>query len=158
MAIIGFTTKLELDAGVGTFTEITEVNMISLPAVETSTVETTFMGQSTTWRDYTPGLTDAGVLGFETNFSTATYNTLFAVKGKKKATTIIPSTGQDIRYRVTSPDENGGTANGASSFTFNGILTKLDTSFDIEGKVVIKGEVKVCGAITIAATTNTQIT
>lgn len=149
-AIIGYSTKLELDAGVGTFTEIPEVNMITLPSVESSVVETTHINQSTTWKDYTPGLTDGGSLSFECNFSTATYATLFGVKGRKKITTVIPPTGNDIKWQITSPDENGATALGSTKFTFNGILTKLDTSFEIEGKVVIKAEIKVCGAITVA--------
>jgi hypothetical protein len=149
MAIIGFTAKLELDPGTASYTEISETTLISLPAFETATVETSYLGMSTPDRTYTPGLTDNGTLSFECNYSKATFNTLAGVKGKLKITTQIPPTGNNINWRITSPDEDGAGAGTAQTFTFNGILTKLETSFETEAVVKIKGEVKISGAITV---------
>lgn len=146
MATIGFTAKLELDNGSGTFAVIDEATMITVPAQETTTVETTHLNLSTPIKTFTPGLTDPGVLSFEANYTKASYNQLNAVRGKlKDGANPIPPTGDDIKWKITAPDD--GTP---QVFTFNGILTKLELGFETEAVVKIKGEVKVSGEITIA--------
>lgn len=151
MATIGFTAKLELDNGGGTFAIIDEATMITVPAQETTTVETTHLNLSTPMKTFTPGLTDPGVLSFEANYTKASYNQLNAVRGKlKDGANPIPPTGDDIKWRITAPDEDGAGAGTAQTFTFAGILTKLELGFETEAVVKIKGEVKVSGAITIA--------
>jgi hypothetical protein len=149
MAIIGFTAKLELDPGTGSYATIDECTMITLPAFETTSIETSHLNLITPDRTYTPGLTDNGTLSFECNYSKATYNTLHSIKGKLKVTSQIPPTGNNINWRITSPDEDGAGAGTAQTFTFNGFLTKLETAFETEAVVKIKGEVKVNGAITV---------
>lgn len=150
MAVIGFTSKLELDPGTATFGLISDTTMISIPAQEVSTVETSWLGMSDTNRTYTPGLTDPGVMSFECNYTKTGYSALNAVRGKLKVTTAIPPTGNAINWKITCPDEDGAGVNTAQSFTFNGILTKLEVSIETEGLMKIKGEVKVSGPVTVA--------
>lgn len=151
MAVIGFTAKLELNDGASNaFVVVDETTMITLPAQDVTTVETTYLGLSTPYKTYTPGLTDSGTLSFECNYTKATYTRLQAVRGKLKHTTIIPPSGTNVEWKVTAPDEDAGGVGTAQSFTMNGILTKLDLSMEVEGVMRIKGEVKVSGAITVA--------
>jgi hypothetical protein len=124
--------------------------MISIPQQEVQTVETSWLGMSDTNRIFTPALTDPGVLGFECNYTKATYTSLNAVRGRLKLSTVIPPTGNNINWRVTCPDEDGAGAVTAQTFTFNGILTKLEVSIEVEGVMKIKGEVKVSGPVTVA--------
>lgn len=151
MAVIGFTAKLELNDGASNaFVVVDEATTITLPAQDVTTVETTYLGLPTPHKTYTPGLTDSGTLGFECNYAATTYNRLQAVRGYLKYTTQIPPSGTAVQWKVTAPDEDAGGAGTAQTFTMNGILTKLDVSFEVEGVVKIKGEVKVSGAITVA--------
>jgi len=151
MATIGFTAKLELNDGASNaYDVVAETTMITLPAQDVTTVETTYLGLSTPHKTFTPGLTDSGVLSFECNFTEATYNRLQAVRGKLKHTTIIPPSGTDVNWKVTAPDEDAGGAGTAMTFTMNGILTKLEVSMEVEAVMKIKGEIKISGAITVA--------
>ena len=146
MAIIGFSAALAIDPGTATFTNLPELVMVSLPAFETTTVETSHLGLSNTYKTFTPGLTDGGVMTFECNYSKAAYTQLQTVLGKLKITTAIPPSGNDIRYRVTLPDEDAGGAGTAQVFT----LTKMECSAEVESIMKIKGEVKVNSNITVA--------
>jgi hypothetical protein len=151
MAVIGFTAKLELYDGTSNAYEVVdETTMITLPAQDVTTGETTYLGLATPYKTYTPGLTDSGTLSFECNYTKATYNRLQAVRGKLKHTTVIPPSGTDVNWKVTAPDEDAGGAGTAQTFTMNGILTKLDLGIEIEGVMKIKGEVTISGAITVA--------
>lgn len=153
MAIVGFSTTLALgsDNASPTYTDITELNMVTIPEFETGTVESSYMNQSTKFRDYLPTLTNPGVVEFECNFSTAQHAALYAVMGRKKYTgTTLPQTGNNVMWKIITPDENGATANGFTTFVFNGILTKCACSFSTEEKLVIKGSIQVCGAVTIS--------
>lgn len=150
MAVIGFTSKLELDPGTSTYGLISDTTMITIPSQEVSTVETSWLGMSDTNRTYTPGLTDPGVLSFECNYSKSGYTALNTVRGKLKITTAIPPTGNPVMWKITAPDEDGAGVATPQSFTFNGILTKLEVNIETEGLMKIKGEVKVSGAITVA--------
>jgi len=151
MAVIGFTAKLELnDGSSNAYAVIDELTMITLPAQDVTTVETTHLGLSTPFKTFTPGLTDSGVLSFECNFTEDNYARLQAVRGKLKHSSSIPPSGTDVNWKVTAPDEDAGGAETAMTFVMNGILTKLDVSMEIESVMKIKGEVKISGAITVA--------
>jgi len=150
MAFIGFSAKLELDPGTATYALISDATTITLPSQETASIETSHLNMANTMRTFTPGLTDPGVLSFECDYSKATYNTLVAVKGLLKIGGQIPPTGNNINWRISSPDEDGAAAGNPQTFTFNGFLTKLETSFEMESVIKIKGEVKVSGLVTIA--------
>lgn len=152
MAVIGFTSKLELDPGTGSFAVIDEMTMITIPAMEVTSVETSYLGISASapYKQFTPGLIDPGVLAFECNYKKDTYNTLNGVRGKLKATTAIPPTGSDVKWKVTCPDEDGAGSSTAQTFTWNGFLTKLEVNVEVEGVMKIKGEVKLSGACTVA--------
>lgn len=152
MGIIGFTSKLEYDSGGGTFTAVSETTTITIPAMEVTSVETSHLGISASapYKTFTPGLIDAGVLAFECNYSSTVYSALHGLRGKLKATTIIPPTGGDVRWRVTAPDEDGSGSGTAQTFTWNGFLTKCEVNVGVEDVMKIKGEVKLSGAPTIA--------
>jgi len=151
LATIGFTAKLELnDGSSNAYAVVDETTMITLPAQDVTTVETTYLGLTTPCKTFTPGLTDSGTLSFECNYTEATYSRLQAVRGKLKHTTIIPPSGTDVNWKVTAPDEDAGGAGTALTFIMNGILTKLDLSIEVEAVMKIKGEVKISGAITVA--------
>lgn len=148
--IIGFTSKLELDPGTGTFELVIGTTTVTSPAREVSMLETSWLGMADRYRTYTPGLIDPGNVSFEANYSKETYMQLDAVYGLTKIGGAIPPTGADIRWKVTFPDEDGvGTGTG-QTFTFNGSLEKLTADAEIEAVMKIKGEIKISGAVAIA--------
>jgi hypothetical protein len=153
MAIVGFQSTLGLgnDNASPTYTDIVELNMVSIPEFETGTVEASYMNQSTKYRDFIPTLTNPGVIEFECNFTTAQHAALYAVHGKKKYTgSLLPQTGNNVMWQIKTPDENGATSNGLTTFVFNGILTKMSCSLGMEEKLVIKGTIQICGSVTIS--------
>lgn len=151
MAIIGFTAALSVNDGAAqAYVAIDDVTMITLPSSDTATVETTSLGTASAFRTYTGALTDSGNLTFECHYSKATYTRLSALVGFLKYTTRIPPSGADVTWKVTAPDEDAGGSGTAQTFTMKGILVKLETSFETESLVKIKGEVKISGGITIA--------
>lgn len=151
MGIIGFTAKLEVnDGSSNAYAVIDQATTITLPSQDTTSVETTYLGLSTPHKTFTPGLTDAGTLSFECNYTSATYARLQGLLGKLKHDSRIPPTGTDVNWKITAPDEDGSGSGGAQTFTMNGFLSKLDLSMEVEAVMKIKGEVKISGAITVA--------
>jgi hypothetical protein len=151
MAVIGFTAALSVNDGSSNAQqEIDQVTMITLPSQDTAVVEASYLGMTDPYKEFLPGLTDSGVLGFECNYSKATYNRLVALVGKQKHTTRIPASGTNVEWEITAPDEDAGGAGTAQTFTFNGILTKLEVNVEVEAVMKIKAEVKVNGKITVA--------
>lgn len=149
--IIGFGATLDVNDGASNaYEDIPEVTMITLPDLSTTSVETTYLGLSEPYKTFTPGLTDAGVLTFDCNWSSATYARMFALLGKLKHSTRIPPTGTDVNWRITSPDEDASGSGGAQTYTFNGFLTKIGQPIEIEGVMKMSCEVKISGEITIA--------
>lgn len=152
MACIGFTATVSVNDGASNASvAFDEVVQITLPSRDTTIVETSFMGMSSPDKTYVGGLSDNGNLAIEMNWTKVTYNRLNALLGKARYGTRIPSTGSAaVSWVVTSPDEDGPGANTAQIFTFGGILSKLDLSFDTEGIAKIKCDIKVTGAITLS--------
>lgn len=151
MAVIGFTGSLSVNDGASNAQAvIDQTTMITLPSQDTATVEASYLGMTDPYKEFLPGLTDSGVLGFECNYTSATYTRLAALLGKKGHTTRIPSSGTAVTWKVTAPDEDAGGAGTAQSFTFGGILTKIEMSMEVEAVMKIKAEVKVNGKITVA--------
>ena len=147
---IGFTASLSVNDGSSNAQQaIPNVKMITLPTLDTAMIETTTLGSATPDKTFTPGLTDSGNLSFECLYTADTYSRLATLVGKLKHSTRIPPTGTDVTWLVTAPDEDGAGAGAAQTFTFNGCLTKIETSMEIEAVMMIKGEVKVSGNVTV---------
>lgn len=149
--MIGFTSKLSVNDGTSNAdTVLAEVVNITWPSLDTEAIENTHMGLTDPFKTYTPGLTDAGTIQFECNYSSATYTRLYALLGKLKHDQRIPATGTAVTWKISAPDEDGSGSGTAQSFSFNGMLSKLDMSADNNTNMVIKGEIKISGKPTIA--------
>lgn len=151
MALIGFSAKLEVNDGASNaYQEVDETTMITLPSQDTTTIEASYLGMTDPYKEFLPGLTDSGVLGFEANYSATVYSRLNDLLGKLKHGNRIPATGTSVNWKVTAPDADAGGSGSPQVFTMNGILTKLEVSMEVEAVMKIKGEVKINGQITVA--------
>lgn len=134
MAVIGFTAQLEAGTGASDALEVvSESTMIQVPALQASTVESTHLAVTDGIRTYIPGLIDPGTVSFEANYTAGVYSKLKAILAKKKP------------WKISSPEDENQT------FSFDGILTKVDLSFETEAVAKIKGEVKVTGDVTLGS-------
>ena len=151
MVNLALNAKLELDPGTGSYSIVDDCTTISVPEFSVGVVDTSHLNLLTPHRTFTPGLIDNGSVTFECHFTEATYSQLLAVLGKKKITTVIPPTGANVNWRITAMDEDAAGALTPVTWTFNGFLNKLGTSFDeAEAIVKIKGEIKCDNLVTVA--------
>jgi hypothetical protein len=146
MATLGYTTKLELDPGTGTFAELLNCISITLPKSNVNMVDSTSLTSANRTRTYVPGLIDAGSFDFEVQYAKATLTALKAVEGIAS----VGSTPLPVKWRITLPDEDGAGAITAVVFTFPGTLVSLEGDAKVEDILVLKCGVKVTGAVTIA--------
>lgn len=134
MATIGITAKLEYESG-STWVEVDNCKSIQFPGFNVSSVDTTHLGLTDYGMTFKPGMVDAGVCGFEAEYTEATYT---ALQGLVR---------DSIGWRITAPDEGGGSP---VAVTCDGFLTKLDVSIAPNEEVMISGEIKFTGLPAVA--------
>lgn len=145
MATTGFGAKIQVQTNGSTWVDIADGVTLGLPKPEVGEAEYTHLAQADRYRRYLPTLIEAGVVPFECDYAKATVLQLDPLLGVAKVTT------NDVKWKITGPDEDGAGAVTAVTFTFNGFLQKLDYGDPEKDEIlIIKGEVRIDGPITIA--------
>ena len=133
MAIIGVTAKLEYSTDEGTtYIQVPNCKSVSFPAMSVTSVETTHLGITDYAKTYIPGMTDAGNVSFEAEFTSDTYTALSSILRTEDKWQISSPSGESI---VVSCD---------------GFLMSMSTSMAGEEEVMISGEVKMTGKPEVA--------
>lgn len=137
MSIIGYGTTVEVEtaAGSGSFTALALVFSASPPSAEIDTVDTTHFGSADRRREFIPGLTDSGTVSIEMNYVPNSATDQFVEAWRLSFTTRA--------IRVTFP-------NGARS-SFSGFVLTYQSSVPLDDKMTASLEIKVSGAVTMAA-------
>lgn len=126
MATIGVSAKLEYENG-SAWAEVYNIKTVNFPDFTTTSVETTNLANVDYGKTFIPGMVDAGVITFNSEYTTASYVALSALVRDL------------IGWRVTSPSGEG------DILTCDGFLTKLSVNFDSDVEVMITGEIKLSG-------------
>jgi len=138
-AIIAYGASVELSAnGTTGWAEIPEITGIPVPATETDYVDVTSLDSPNGYREYIPGLKDAGNLTIPANYTHNGYQTLVAYQ----------NSGDLAHFRVTlapAPDQSAGDV-----FTFAGYITVAVDAGDVGGKVSMSINVRISGDVTWA--------
>jgi len=136
LAHIGFGATLGYDAAGGSsFTSVS--NLVSISGIgsdEIELVDATHLGSANKRKQYIGGARETAEISAECHYSEASYNALVALLGDETCT-----------WRITFPEESS-----PLTFTFTGILTKLETDIEMDSVVTLKLTIKVNSAITIA--------
>lgn len=139
MAVIAHGTQFAIwdptaNAGAGGFVAVAEVLDISGPKIAQETVDVT--SHSSTWREHKATIADGGEVTFDINYDPAdsTHQLLRAAA----------SDGATHQFQVTFPDT------GASTATFDGIVTGFEISAPVADKMTAALTIRVTGAITFA--------
>lgn len=136
-AILAFGATVELSANGSTgWASIPELTSVAVPATEQDYVDVTSLDSTGGYREYIPGLKDAGSLSLNANYTHDGYQMLAAYQ-----------TSGDIAYfRVTlvaAPDQSTGDV-----FTFAGYITVAVDAGDVAGKVGMTINLRISGAVT----------
>lgn len=124
---IGVTTKFEHESG-SSWVEVYKTRSVNYPGYNTSSVDNTSLANDDFAMTYEPGMIDANVITFESEWSEASYATLQGIVSDREA----------IGWRVSGPD-------GSDPLTCDGFLTKLDVNITPGELMIISGEVKLTG-------------
>jgi len=125
----GTTFQRKADSSVNTFHDIGEVTKISGPALSKSSVEMTHMKSTARYREFKPGLRDAGDVTVEFNFTQAAYGQLLA-DYESNLTHF---------YRMVFPDTY------ASQWDIEAFTTDLPLDVPMDDKITCKVTFKITG-------------
>lgn len=125
MSVIGFTADLTIGA-----VPVDTATTITLGGIMSDAVEDTHLGTASA-RTFIGGLVDSGAVTWSANYDATTFSSLHALVGTVQSCEINSPTDED------------------QSFTFDAVVTKLDTSFATADLVVMNGELKITGDITL---------
>lgn len=132
--MIGVTASLSFETG-STDTPIAKVRKIGGPSWTRTKIDTTHLGIDDGWMVSEPGMSEGTPVTFEAEYSAETWNALQALNSLDLDEAIIG-------WTITPPSGVSG-----ATATFDGYLTKLETSFAPNELVVITGEVTITGPI-----------
>lgn len=137
MAGIGYNTRFSIEnaPGSGVFVELAEVYEVTPPNASVDQVDVTHYQSAGKTREFIPGLVDGGTVTVSMNFAPNSV-TDQRIEGLKLAGTVLA-------MRVTFP--NGATA------TFPAGVQSYTKAIPVDDKMTATMEVKVAGAVTIAA-------
>ncbi len=129
-ALHGHGSTLILGAGGGTnTTAITEIISINGPSASKDPIDVSNFGSSAKWKEFIPGMIDAGEISLTVNYTETDANNL---EGWLTAAT--------DKITLTFP--------GNDTFTATGFVTSLGTSIETEDKVTQEVTIKLTGALT----------
>lgn len=127
MSVIGFTATLTIGA-----VSVDEATTITLSGVMADAVEDTHLGTASA-RTFIGGLVNSGTVSWSANYDSTTFSSLHALVGTTASCEIESPTSED------------------QSFTFDAVVTKLDTSFSSPDLVLMNGELQISGDITLGS-------
>lgn len=118
------------------YTQIPEMKSVAVPAVETEYVEATSLDSPDGFREYVPGLKDAGTLALSAGYTAAGYEQQVADQ----------ATGNAIYYRTTLAPQPAQTT--GDVFVFQGFPTPSLTGDDVAGLVDMTINLRTTGNVT----------
>jgi predicted secreted protein len=137
-ARIGFGTVFQIqdtDASPVAYVTVGEVTNISLPALSRDAVDATHTESTGGWREFIPGLKDAGEVSIEMNFvHQSASDTLIRAQFSKDTLTAC-------RILFDTSPEDG--------VSFNAVVTGYEVAVPIDDKVAATLTLKVSGSVTI---------
>lgn len=128
MAAIGFGSKLEVDDGASSAFVAFETRQVSIPKADLEYIDASYLNMGDRYRRYVAGLIAPGDMTFEVLYTKDDLTRLYALRATTK------------NYKITFPD--------ASTVTFAGILQNAEMDVTVDQVMVVKGSVRVTGAIT----------
>ena len=132
----GCLLKIENDASPQVFTEVGEVNSISMPSIARDAVEVTHMSSSQKWREFIAGLKDGGEVSADINF----------IPGSVGTTLLLAQLDQDepTVVQITLPTTP------AYKWTASTILTGFESEAPVDDKMGGTVTFKITGKPTLA--------
>jgi hypothetical protein len=129
---IGYNTDFAIYNG-SSYVEVAEVTSITWPGYSRDAVEATHLNSDDQFREYVPGLMDAGEVTFELNF--------------------IPSVSDVIIAALTAAaiQQFKITAQGGANCVFRGIVTSYQPQSPVDDRMTASATIKVTGKPTWAA-------
>lgn len=135
-ASIGFGSLLAIfdtDASPDAFVDIAEVTNISGPSLARDAVDATHMASDDGWREFIPGLKDAGEVSVEMNYIPGSSGDAY-MRGTFDS--------QDaVQFRITEPNSP------ATTITFNAIVTAYELERPVDDKMVATATLKITGRV-----------
>ncbi len=113
-------------------TAIGEIVSISGPSLSREAIDVSNLGSANKWKEFIPGMIDAGEISMTINYTETTANVLEGTLTATAASAVI----------VTFP--------GSDTFTGSGIVTGLGTSIETEDKISQEVTIKLTGAMVYA--------
>jgi predicted secreted protein len=118
-------------------TTVSELTSIKPPSFESDDIDVTTHTNTTKFKEYIKGLTDAGEVSIEGNMNYTDYGTVYA--------SAVTTTLQSITITLpTSPS--------VTTFTCNGYVKGLECEAPVDDKISYSATVKITGKPTLTAT------
>jgi predicted secreted protein len=134
-AVIGYGTLFQIFED-PVWTTLGEVTSITLPSLQRDAVEATHMQSPDAWREFIPGLKNAGEVKIEMNFVPA------SATDEKIRATFATNTVPQFRIALNTP------ASPTEAVIFSGIVTNYEVTGPLADKMAATLTVKVSGAVT----------
>lgn len=128
---------MDLDQSPAAFVDIAEVLNISGPSLARDAVDATHTASTEGWREYIPGLKDAGEVSVEMNYIPGGSGDTY-MRGTFDAETLT-------QFRISEPNSP------ATTITFNAIVTAYETERPVDDKMVATATLKISGKVTYDA-------
>jgi len=138
-ATIGYGCTLEIDYGSSSaYVAVADIKTISLPSRESSKVDVTTITQGTRYKQFIPGMKEAGSLSCECLWTATSYAAL------------DPLLGVSHNFKVSMNDG----ASTPTKYTFTGFIMKIgEMTLDADKDNIFKLEVCLNTGVTITAST-----
>lgn len=140
-AIIGHGTKFQIKNSDDSYSTVAEVMAINGPSLGADAVESTNMDSLNKFREFIPGLRDAGEISFDVNYiiGNATHD---VATGVAQDWMDVNHSTRD--FKIIWPDT------AATSWTFSGIITGFSVGDPFDGVMSASVTIKVTGQPTLA--------
>lgn len=134
-AMIGHGTEfaiLDTSSSPEAYVAVAEVTSVTPPALARDAVDATHTASTEGWRDFIPGLKDAGEASFEMNF---------VPDGEAVDLIMTAFNSNDVQdFQITFPDGSPGT-----QWQFKGIITAFEPEAPVDDKIMATVTVKLTG-------------
>lgn len=129
-AAIGYSTTFGIKNGGGTYDDVAEVTRVKPPAYSRDAIDATHMGSPNSFREYIPGLMDAGEVSIDINYVPSTSDVIIAAM-----------TAGSGDFQITLP-------NGVK-FQFAAVVTAFEPEAPLDDKMSATATFKVSGKPTL---------
>ena len=138
--MIGHGTVLTANDGTNT-TTIGNIISITGPDQMRDSVDTSTMNSTEKWKEFLPGMLDAGEITFDVNYESETH--------ASELQTLL--TGDPVTFKIEFPDETNTSQTTKSSFECEGFFTALGFAIPLDDKITQSVTIKLTGKPTYTA-------